>query len=408
MARATTTTKKEEAAPPGAAAAAGLRTITAELAEMYFEREEEIRALAVALLARQHIVLVGPPGTAKSELAREFTSRIVDARFFDYEFNEFTEPTMIFGPPDLGALMRGEYRQVLEGRATQAEIMFLDEVFNCGVALHALHGLLNERLYHPESGGPPIECPLISAVAATNKIPEGNMLLAFYDRLLIRLEVGYLQEAENFARMLAAPPRSAVESKRTTVPLADVLEAVHKGVPAVELPRSVITQIATLRARLGKEGLTPSDRRWRQCADVLRASAFLDGRTRVEPSDLMMLVHCLWHKPSQRTTVERIVMKLADPDQIKLADLVDALDKLEAGFNAIRDTDDDAARSEWVIRELTTNMRRAKEELIALREKASRAGRPTDLYDEAIARRKALAQRMSENTLGLDAEDEEE
>ncbi len=122
----------------------------------------------------------------------------------------------------------------------------------------------------------------------------------------------------------------------------------------------------------------------------------------------MMLVHCLWHKPSQRTTVERIVMKLADPDQIKLADLVDALDKLEAGFNAIRDTDDDAARSEWVIRELTTNMRRAKEELIALREKASRAGRPTDLYDEAIARRKALAQRMSENTLGLDAEDEEE
>jgi hypothetical protein len=66
MARATTNTKKEEAAPPGAAAAAGLRAIMAELAEMYFEREEEIRALAVALLARQHIVLIGPPGTAKT------------------------------------------------------------------------------------------------------------------------------------------------------------------------------------------------------------------------------------------------------------------------------------------------------------------------------------------------------
>ncbi len=137
-----------------------LRTICGELSDRFYERADVVRMLVVTLLAGQHSLLLGPPGTAKSEMARELTGRIAGATYWEILLSKFTAPTRMFGPIDVAALARGEYRQIYDGRATTAHVAFIDEIFKCSTAaLNETLGYLNERIYHPENGGEPIHCP---------------------------------------------------------------------------------------------------------------------------------------------------------------------------------------------------------------------------------------------------------
>ncbi|MYS51824.1 AAA domain-containing protein, partial [Streptomyces sp. SID6013] len=189
-------------APAAQDTAVRLRSIGHELSDRFLERADVVRTLLVTLLAGQHSLLLGPPGTAKSELARELTGRIVGASYWEILLSKFTAPTRMFGPVDVAALARGEYRQVYEGRATTAHVAFIDEIFKCSTAaLNETLGFLNERIYHPESGGEPVRCPLIGAITASNELPDGEDSAAIYDRLLVRIEVKYLEDPSNFAAL---------------------------------------------------------------------------------------------------------------------------------------------------------------------------------------------------------------
>ncbi len=144
-------------APDTPDTATRLRAIGDELSDRFYERADVVRTLLVTLLAGQHSLVLGPPGTAKSELARELTGRFEGAAYWEILLSKFTAPTRMFGPIDVAALARGEYRQVYDGRATTAHIAFIDEIFKCSTAaLNETLGYLNERIYHPESGGEPI------------------------------------------------------------------------------------------------------------------------------------------------------------------------------------------------------------------------------------------------------------
>ncbi|WP_256251153.1 AAA family ATPase, partial [Streptomyces sampsonii] len=204
-----------------------LRAVCGELAERFHERADAVRTLWATLLAGQHSLLLGPPGTAKSELAREVTGRVEGAAYWEILLSKFTAPTRMFGPVDVGALARGEYRQVFEGRATTAHIAFVDEIFKCSTAaLNETLGFLNERLYHPENGGEPIRCPLIGAITASNELPSGEESAAVYDRLLVRIEVGYLADPSNFAALIRSAVTPPAPPRRTTVTLAALQHAV--------------------------------------------------------------------------------------------------------------------------------------------------------------------------------------
>lgn len=214
-----------------------LRAINAELSGLFYERDDVIRTLTVAMPAGQHALLLGPP-----------------------------------------ALSRGEYRQIFDGRATTAHIAFIDEIFKCSTAApNETLGLLNERIYHPENGGEPIHCPLISAITASNELPTGDDSAAIYDRLLVRLEVGYLADPSHFAGLVRSAVAAPAVTARTTVQLSELQQAVTGAVPAVGAPDAIADAVCILRAALRRKELIASDRRWRQSVRLLQASAFLDA-----------------------------------------------------------------------------------------------------------------------------------
>ncbi|MGW0104011.1 AAA family ATPase [Streptomyces sp. SID4956] len=381
-----------------------LRAVCAELSDRFFERDDVVRTLVVTLLAGQHSLVLGPPGTAKSELARELTGRIDGAAYWEILLSKFTAPTRMFGPIDVAALARGEYRQVYDGRATTAHVAFIDEIFKCSTAaLNETLGYLNERIYHPENGGAPIRCPLIGAITASNELPDGEDSAAIYDRLLVRIEVGYLEDPSNFAALVrSAVGRPAEPAPRTTLELAALQRAVTEGVPAVDVPDAIVDAVVTLRAALRRKELVASDRRWRQAVGLLQASAYLDGRTEVAETDLSVLTHVLWDSPAQRPVVEREVLNLVNPDAREALDLADLIEELEAQLDAMAGQSREAL-SEWVIKNAHHKLAMAGKRLERLREEAAGAGRSTATIDRVTGRQRAVRARVLTEALGVDA-----
>src|SRR5688500_13925690 len=176
-----------------------LRQVAATLEGQFLGKDEIIRLLLIAVVAGEHCVLLGPPGTAKSALIRSL-AELLQARYFEYLLTRFTEPNEIFGPVDIGAFREGVYRRNTKGMLPEAEIVFLDEVFKSNSAiLNALLTLLNERKF--TSGGQVVKCPLISVFAASNEVPGDETLTAIFDRFLIRVQSDNL-DAYHFNELL--------------------------------------------------------------------------------------------------------------------------------------------------------------------------------------------------------------
>ena len=132
------------------------------------EREALVDALVLAAVAREHVLVIGPPGTAKSEAVRR-VARALGGRYFEYLLGRFTEPSEIFGPVDLRRLREGVVETATTGMLPEAELAFLDEIFLGSTAiLNTLLGLLNERSFR--RGHTSMVVPLRLAVGALSLI----------------------------------------------------------------------------------------------------------------------------------------------------------------------------------------------------------------------------------------------
>ncbi|MFI6603833.1 AAA family ATPase [Nonomuraea sp. NPDC050536] len=384
-----------------AATATALRTITEELSDRFYERTTVVTALMCAVLAGQHSLLLGPPGTAKSELARDLTGRFTGARYWEILLSKFTDPKRMFGPIDVAALTQGTYTQIFDGRATQADIAFIDEIFKCSAgALNETLALLNERLYHPENGGAPIGCPLLSAITASNELGESEETSAIYDRLLVRLEVGYLTDPSNFAALIRSAVAAPAPAAVTTVDLADLRHAVTAAVPAIGVPDAIVDAICQLRAQLRRSELIASDRRWKAAVRLLQAHAFLSGRNEIDEQDLQVLTHVLWDSPTERPAIERAVLQLVNPDDLKALDLSDAIDELAATLDSMAGQSKESL-ADWAIKEANGKLGKAGKELEELRRDAVAAGRSTATIDRIIGLQRAVYGRIMVEALGL-------
>lgn len=296
-------TEAPEAAPWG-----GLTEVAARLEQRFLGKAEVIRLLLIALLAREHAVLVGPPGTAKSALVRHL-AELVDASYFEYLLTRFSEPNELFGPVDIAAFRDGTYRRRTAGMLPEAEIVFLDEVFKSNSAiLNALLGILNERRF--TSGGQVLRCPLISAFGATNEVPSDDSLSALYDRFVLRIRSTNL-EAFHFTDLLERGIQHELAAMQGSG-VTPVLSRTELAARTASLPRALVFQPDFIAAYKGlvfqirAEGIGLSDRRAVKILKLFAASAALDGREQADAGDFFVLKH-VWNSEDQAPLLEAIV-----------------------------------------------------------------------------------------------------
>ncbi len=306
-------TPKHEKHPMSGPLPTRLAEIARVLSDRFLGKDEVIRLLLIAIVAGEHAVIVGPPGTAKSALVRTF-ARLLDAQYFEYLLTRFTEPNEIFGPVDIGAFREGRYERRIEGMLPTAEIVFLDEVFKSNSAiLNALLTLLNERRY--TSGGSVLTCPLLSCFGASNEVPTDETLSAIFDRFLLRIRSENL-DAYHFQDLLQRGIANEVQAlaRVPPTPLASAREVaeLHRAFSArMQFSDEFLATYKGLVFQIRAEGVSLSDRRVVKLLKLFAASAYLDGRAQADAGDFFVLKH-IWNNEDQAAILESIVSPLLE------------------------------------------------------------------------------------------------
>jgi MoxR-like ATPase len=267
------------------AIAESLRQAIADAGKGLVERETLVELIVLAAVAQEHLLVIGPPGTAKSAAVHR-VAETIGGRYFEYLLGRFTEPNEIFGPVDLRKLKEGIVETQVSGMLPEAEIAFLDEIFQGSTAiLNTLLGILNEREFR--RGHTRIHCPLRVCVGASNALPEDESLAAFADRFLVRIFVEpiadpMLEQLLEGGWKLGQKPTQ----RKATMGDIDKLALVARQVDMAPVRSALSHALRILRTA----GVTLSDRRAVKAQFLIAAAALLDGRMVPRESDLWPLI----------------------------------------------------------------------------------------------------------------------
>lgn len=292
------------------------------LANGIYEREPTIRLCLLATLAGESVFLLGPPGIAKSLIAKRLIQAFDKASFFDYLMTRFSTPEEVFGPLSIKELKdHSNYVRLTEGYLPSADVVFLDEIWKAGPAiLNTLLTVINERTFKNGQNIMPI--PMRLLITASNELPDKESgLEALYDRILIRLYINRIQDKKNFQAMLSG------DNKLLDIPASlaiksDEFTQWQSEIKKVKLNQSVFEQIYYLKQQLENNyeqqhvdfnniDLYVSDRRWKKSIQLLKTSAYFNGRDEIISLDLFILKNCLWNTLESRQTVEDLMDSFA-------------------------------------------------------------------------------------------------
>ncbi|MEM4204950.1 MAG: AAA family ATPase [Candidatus Methanomethylicaceae archaeon] len=290
----------------------------------YVAREEAIEICLLGLLSREHVLLLGPPGTAKTSLV-ETIGKLVGAKFFSRLLTKFSTPEEVFGPLSIPALEQGRYLRLTSGYLPEAEIAFLDEVGKASSAiLNALLRIMADREF--ENDGHVVCCPLEVLFGATNELPEGE---AFFDRFPLRAYINDLPDDSSFRLFI----QGAVERQKTgqaAITQCMTISELHSFQDAARacIWTSEVTEcMVELWKLLQSEGFRVSPRNWEKLVSIAKAKAFLreNCTTTVLPEDLIVLAHMAWREPKDSPKVMALIVKTISPSLAEASRIYDAL-----------------------------------------------------------------------------------
>src|SRR6185503_9080611 len=318
-----------------------VRDVGRALDARFLDKGELVRLLLVTLVAGEHMLIVGPPGTAKSALVRHL-ARLVDARYFEYLLTRFSEPHEIFGPVDIKAFREGSYVRRVEAMLPEAEIVFLDEIFKSNSAiLNSLLSILNERQFF--TGSASIKVPLCSLYGATNEVPNDDALSAIFDRFLVRALSDNL-DSFHFHGLVERGLRAEGDGPETVSPIVSVAEIrkLQERLPQfLRFSDEFLARYKGLIFQIRSEGVSVSDRRVVKLLKLFAASALIDGRPVAHDGDFFVLRH-IWNSTDQISLLDDIVGPVLEkhhrehPDERRARATATDLDGILAELGVIR------------------------------------------------------------------------
>lgn len=351
------------------------------LNEDLVDRQYPIKTLVNALVSRRHHFQLGSPGIAKSALIERAHLYISGAKYFHWLLTKFTAPEELFGPISLQAMENDVFRHNTAAKLPEADLAFLDEVWKCNSAiLNSLLTVVNERLFFNDAEPTPI--PLSSLFAASNEMPEGEELTAMYDRLDFRHVVTPVVSSSSFMKIL----NLRWDPHPDPVISWDEIKVAQQAAELVEVPTDVKEAMRELWQLLKRDGIEPTDRRFRQCQGIIQAASYLAGRDVAEIDDMNVLQHCLWARPEDIPTVVRHVISLANPLDKKAQDILERVEAIAQGIDkAIQSADSPSQLARQTV-EYFNKLVRAKNEIQTLKGEYQAAHRNSDIFRDLTKR----------------------
>jgi MoxR-like ATPase len=308
-----------------------IKTLLDQLNTGIYEKEEVMALALLSSIAGESIFLLGPPGVAKSLIARRLKYAYEgkygkDVKVFEYLMSRFSTPDEIFGPVSISELKKDKYVRIIDNYLPAAEVVFLDEIWKAGPSIqNALLTILNEKKFR--NGEKEIDVPMKALISASNELPnfeeaekQGQSLKALWDRFLVRLVVEGIEDREKFNKMIVMPYTlfgEKVDGKITD----NEYKEWSKKIDQIVIPENVFNVIQVIRNKIelhnqdegntGKQ-IYVSDRRWRKIVRLMRTSAFLNDRTEVDLMDCFLIKHCIWDEKKQRDRVWQFVREVIE------------------------------------------------------------------------------------------------
>lgn len=290
-----------------------LHKIEAVQNRFIFEREHVTRAITISLVNRSHLLLAGPPGSAKTTQVRLAAAHIRKGVYFFVQLTPFSTVEDLYGPIDIAAYKEGLRQRIGDGMLQEAHVAVIDEIYNSNEAvLQSLLAPMYEGVYAERGQVYPI--PLRTLLGTTNTIPTWDErvekgLTGFHDRWLFRFLIEELQSDAHFMRMLWTPDIDfhSYEPDPAATVTADELELIAQESARVRVPVAVYERLVQLRKTMQEHNLQCSVRRWKQIHRALQTAAFLDGRMDVGERDFVWLRYVLWNEEADIPVLERLL-----------------------------------------------------------------------------------------------------
>ena len=311
-----------------------LNIIEQEMANEFVEREELIKTMLLSLVSSSNLLMLGPPGTAKSKITKALCNKIDDTNYFEYMLNKTSDPSELLGPFSVKQMEHDKFIRTTTGKLPEANVAFIDEVYKSNApTLNALLTIMNEHIFYND--GRPVDVPLLSMFAASNEPPEDDTLLALHDRFLFRINVEYIHNHSNRELMFnnyiheRAGINNSIVSTTVTV---DEIKTLQKRAMNIPVPKKIITEFGKLLNNIDRNyGIVISDRRSNECLKVLQSSALLAKRKKVGVEDFAALKYVLCEKPEDVDKIASEIDKLENPYEKKI-------ENLKADFAIIKET----------------------------------------------------------------------